>query len=260
MKKSTLALVVVAACAVSVQAAVIDVYRMSNTDLSSPGSDGLYPNWGWISTDGGATTNASAVFDVSTFVADDVAPPQPLAYTITGLDIDGAGGANDAIVVSFTVSTDGQNLQTIWDAGLGVPKNAGWLSSGGNTLNADGEYVQLDFASMSVDLNGGMGNGSGSFNGFSAVRFGSFAAAGEVGVANGLIQDLDTQGKDLDLTAGGLDPNVKMIYDAAQGSVGNGYRPESWSFQVTVIPEPGTLGLVALFGGVLLCRRRRRTR
>jgi hypothetical protein len=254
MKKVLLITAILALGAVAAQATVIELNRFSNTDHSSPGFDGSFPATGWISTDGGSTTNATAVYDVSTFVADDVASPAPLAYTVTGLDIDGVGGANDQVVVNFTVNTDGQNLQTVWSGT--EPQNAGWLSSGGTTLNANGEYVQFDFASMSVDLNGGTGNGSGTFDGFSAVSFGSFTVAGEVGVANGLTLAL-ADGKDLDLTAGGLDSNLQMVYDTAQGSVGGGYRPEAWSFQVTVIPEPATLGMVLVIGAGLLFIRKR---
>ncbi len=219
----------------------INLNKFSNTDHASPGADGAYPVTGWISTDGGSTTNGSAVYDVSTFIADNVAPPQPLTYTVTGLDIDGVGGENDQIVVSFTISGVGGNLQTVWDSGAGVPKNAGWISAGGNTLDADGEYVQFDFASLSVDLNGGTDNGSGTFDGFSEIGIGAFTVAGEVAVANGLTVALDDGlGKTIDLTGGGLDSNLQVIYDTAQGSVGGGYRPEAWSFQVTIniVPVP----------------------
>ena len=213
----------------------IQFNRFSNTDHSSPGSDGSYPATGWISTDGGATPNASAVYDVSTFIADNVVPPQPLAYTVTGLNIDGEGGDNDQVVINFSVSTDGQNLQTVWSGT--EPQNAGWLSSGGTTLNANGEYVQFDFTSLSIDLNGGTGNGFGTFDGFSAVSFGSFTVAGEVGVANGLTQAI-ADGKELDLSDGGLDSNLQVIYDTTQGSVGGGYRPEGWSFQISTSGDP----------------------
>jgi len=215
----------------------IQFNRFSNTDLSSVGAGGTYSAEGWISTDGGSSPNASAVYDVSTFIVENSTAPQPLTYTVTGLNIDGDGGDNDRVVINFSVSTDGQLLRTVWDAATSTPKNAGWLSSGGTTLNANGEYVQFDFTSLSIDLNGGTGNGHGSFDGFSHVGFGSFTVAGEVSVANGLTQAL-TAGKDLDLTGGGLDANLQVIYDTAQGSVGGGYRPEVWSFQISTSGDP----------------------
>ncbi len=257
MKKLVLATAILAIGAVVAQAAVIEMNRFSNSDHSSP-DQGSFPATGWVSTDGGTTTNATAVYDVSTFITDDVASPQPLAYTVTGLDIDGVGGENDQIVVNFIVSGVGGNLQTKWDtSGTPQPGAAGWLSAGGVTLNVSGEYVQFDFASLSVDLNGGTGNGSGTFDGFSEAGIGAFNSVGETAVANGLALEYVADGsKVIDLTGGGLDSNLQVIYDTSLGAVG-AWRPEAWSFQVTAIPEPATLGLVMAFGGGILFIRRK---
>ncbi len=241
---------------VATEAAVIQMNRFSNTDHNSPVTDTQYPAKGWVSTDGGASTNASAVYDVSTFVTNDVALSHPLAYTVTGLDIDGVGGANDKIVVKFTVTGVGGNLQTSW--GNSEPNNAGWLSAGDLTLDADGEYVQFDYVSMSVDLNGGTGNGSGTFNGFSAVEIGAFEG-GDTAVANGITLAYSSGSKTIDLTPGGLDSNLQVIYDSAQGSTGAGYRAADWSFEVEAIPEPASMGLIMAFGGAIFFIRRKLT-
>lgn len=244
------------------QAAMITLNNFSNTDRNSP-STGFANNGTVSGTDGSVDGDASAgdgssgatIFDVSTFVADDVASPAALAYTVTGLNIDGVGGFNDSFVINFTVSTDGQNLQTNWSGT--EPQNAGWLSSGGNTLNSNGELVQFDFSSISVNLNGGSDNGVGSWLGFTGGSIGAFAA-GEIAIVNGNLHEFDVDGNPFDLTAGGNDNNLQVLRDTNAGASGS-YRPESWSFQVevNVVPEPSSAALLGLGGLALILRRRK---
>lgn len=197
----------------------------------------------------------------TTLVTDNTAPPQALAVTVSGLNVDGIGGDNDSVVLAFTVTTDGQNIQTSGTT------QAGWLSSGGVTLNANGEFVQVDYAGMSVDLNGLAGSGNGtsgeSFLGFTGVGLGSWAA-NHVAVVNGISQAYvdGTADKHIALPN---DPSIKSWFDtaantgAALDSAGS-WRPENFDFQfeVNTIPEPTSLGLMAALGGAIFFIRRRR--
>lgn len=252
------------------QAAVINLDALSNTDWASPTTNLAFVNNTIVSLDSvvvgdragspsvGDGSN-TATLDVSTFILDNVAQPATLAYTVGGLNLDGSGGNNDSFVVTLTVTTDGQNIQTLVN-GAPEPRNAGWLSSGGNaaagnTLNTDGEYIQFDFASLIVNLNGGTDNGFGVFDGFTAVRIGAFQT-GEIARVNGIMVNFDTEGPIVDLTPGGLDSSVQISFDSASGSLGT-YRPDNFGLQVSIIPEPSSVALLGLGCVALLSRRRK---
>lgn len=242
---------------------IINLDALSNTDWASPTTNPAYVNNAVVSVDGVVVGNRAgsppavgdgsntATLDVSTFILDDVSQPAPLGYTVEGLDIDGIGGNNDSIVLMLSVSTDGQNIQTVSNAT--EPRNAGWLSSGGATLNADGEYIQFDFTSLVVNLNEGSNNGTGTFDGFTAVRIGGFGA-GDIGLANGIVRSFDDGDLPLiDLTSGGPDSSLRMSF--VDGTTSGTFRPDYFSLQVTagaaVIPEPASLALLGL--GCLSC-------
>lgn len=244
-------------------AAVINLDALSNTDWASPTTNAAFVNNTVVSLDSVVVGNRAgspsagdgsntATLDVSTFILDDVAQPANLAYTVGGLDLDGSGGNNDSFVVTLVVSTDGQNIRTL-DNGS-EPRNAGWLSSGGTTLNADGEFIQFDFLSLSVNLNGGTGNGSGSFDGFTAARVGAFGA-GDIARVNGTNVINGTDSALVDLTPEGLDSNLRFSFETAAGTAGT-YRPDHFSIQLSVVPEPSSITLLGLSSFLLLRRRK----
>lgn len=221
-----------------------------------------------VSVSGAANSTAQGSSDFGTFstalaglVGDNTSPPQTLTHTVSGLTIDGHGLANDSVVLNFTITTDGQNIQT---SGTSA---AGWFSSGATTLNGNGEFVQIDYASMTVTLSGGGATATESFIGFTGVSFGSWAA-GHTATANGLSITFDDQIVDdnrfLDLSGGGADPSLKTLFDTAANN-GSGtdaagsWRPEGWDFQfeVTAVPEPSSTALIGLGGLALILRRRK---
>jgi hypothetical protein len=254
------------------QAAIISLNSFSNTDHASTGTQGngnVSGTGGSVDGDASAGSTDATVFDVSTFVVDNSASSTGnLAYTVSGLDIDGSGGFNDSFVISFTVSGDGQNLQTKWNADDSAPENAGWLSSGGDLLNAAAEYLQIDYNSITVNLNGGSGNGTGTWLGFTAAGVGGFSGS-EVAVFNGITLDnsvdtsksFDFTGADVAYDIGGGNTNdASLLADRRTAAGGSGgWRPESWSFQVdvTAVPEPSAAALLGLAGLALILRRRK---
>lgn len=195
-----------------------------------------------IAIDSAANSTARGTSDQGTFstiladlIADNSAPPGTLAHTITGLTLDETGGANDSIRIEFTVTTGGnQNIQT-----SGTTQN-GWLSPGSTTLNSNGDWIQLSPSLVRVDLNGGTGNGFGSFAGFTQVQLGSWAAD-HIATVNGILFEKPSAG------AGYLtlpnDPNLKALFDTAANTgtakdcVGS-WRPEGWSFQISTSGDP----------------------
>lgn len=190
----------------------------------------------------------------TTLITDNTAPPQTLVVTLSDLNLDDTGGlANDSIALTFTATGDGQNLQT---SGTGA---AGWLSSGGTTLNADGEFVAFTYTSMTITADD-MTGVSASFLGFTEVTMGSWAG-GHISDVNGTAYPYidGVQNKFIELA------NVASVttgYFTTSGSAGS-FRPENYNFQIEIdapvdnIPEPATLGMVAAFGGAILFIRRR---
>jgi hypothetical protein len=184
---------------------------------------------------------------------------QILAYTLTGLNIDGSGGFNDSVVVNFLVTGDSQNLQTVV-TGSNLPKNSGWLSSGAPKLDANGEFVLISNTGVTVNLNGGFDNGTGTWGGFTAASVGGFGATDgglhDEALFNGILRTHvdDNTSKDFDLTVanatydigGGNTNDTSLLadFDTAAGAAGD-WRPEAWSFEITAVPEPSSYALLA---------------
>jgi len=271
MKKTLFTITVVTAFLCTAQAAVVTVSDASNTDWDSPTTNASFVNNAEIRNDGtlvgnraGNGTTNTATYDVSDFIADGDSSGSTLQYTFGGLDIDGIGGFNDQVVINFTV-TGHSTLTTLMDTtpDPDVPRNAGWLSSGGQRLDANGDFTQLDFSTMSVNLNGGSGNGSGTFGGFSEVELGSFNTSGDIAVVNSSSYAFDSVGNIIDLSPGGNDSSLNVSWvDGTSATPGGtpGYRIDNFSFEFTAVPEPGSLALfssgIAL--SILMLRRRRR--
>lgn len=232
--------------------------RLSNTDWDSPDTGGGFVNQATVSVDGfqvADRTNTNGVdLQLTQFISENSSTnPETMIWSITGLDLDGVGGNNDGFTVALTVTNHGELFRTIWSGT--EPQNSGWLSSGGTTLNANGEFISFTFSSLSINLNGGTGNGAGTFDGFSSARVGSFGA-GENAVVNGTAYAFDVYGNDIDLMAGGPDAQLNYTYSTADGATGN-WRPEAWGIQISVVPEPSGSALIGLTGLGFILRRRR---
>ncbi len=253
---------VVGACA-SAQAATISLNGFSNTDHGSTGTMNGTVSGDGVDGDASAGSTGSTVFAVSNDIRNGDSSPQTLEYTVSGLNIDGVGGFNDSFVIQFTVTTDGQNFNVLQDSS-DLPKNAGWLSSGETSLNANGEYVQFQFAAMTVNLNGGTNNGTGAWLGFTSASVGSWGS-NDVATFNGISRAYNSDdSKVFDLTAGGNDNSLIADFDTAANTEGTldaagAWRPEAWSFQVEVnaVPEPSSTALIGLGGFALILRRRK---
>lgn len=253
----------------SAGAVVINLDGLSNTDWASPTdnpSDPTRYNSAVVTVDSvvvgnraGAPTvgdgSNTATLDVSDFLTDGEGDPlgATLAYTVGGLDLDGVGGANDSFVLSFTVTASSGGIGTpgfsVTDVPDDEPLNQGYLNlnTGGN-INESGEFIEFAFSSLSVNLNGGTGNGSGTFDGFAGVTLLNTTGTTNAKI-NGVNQPAGTSV--VDLTPGGLDAGLRM----EDGGAGRFYAG-TWDVQVTVVPEPSSLALLSL-GGLCVLRRRR---
>jgi sialate O-acetylesterase len=152
---------------------------------------------------------------------------QPFQYTITDLDLNGVGGANDSVVINLQADAKRVDIRTTY----------GPMSDAGATCNASGEGIDVEFVSMVVNLDGGTGNGTGTFEGFSGVTLGKFEVIGESATVNGSVYTA----QDTNFTERiSLANDVAIDYAFASGG---GSRLESFDFQidVEVISEPAEL-------------------
>lgn len=119
-------------------AAVITLTGLSNTDWASPtdnSSDPARYNSTIVTqasvvvgdragAPGGVGDGSNtATLDVSTFIVDGSGNPTaaPLTYTVGGLDLDGTGGFNDSFVLTFSVTSGGDPINTSGFAVTDVP-------------------------------------------------------------------------------------------------------------------------------------------
>ncbi|MCH7226879.1 hypothetical protein [Haloferula sp. A504] len=256
MKRSILPLLVLALGLVPAGAVEITLNGLSNTDWASPSdnpSDPTRRNNAVITQDSvvvgdraGAPVvgdgSNTATLDVSDFLEDGEGEPSAatLAYTVGGLDLDGTGGFNDSFVLSFTVTASSGGIGTpgfaVDDVPNDEPLNQGYLNldTGGN-INASDEFINIQFSSLVVNLNGGTGNGSGTFDGFSGVHLLNLTGT-SVPKINGVNTAAGVA--DVDLAPGGLDSGLLMEW----GGTGR-YYAGTWDVQVTIPAAPGQVTL-----------------
>jgi hypothetical protein len=201
-----------------------------------------------ISGDG----TGSATLAVTDQVTNNSTSPQTIEITISNLDINGSSSADDKVILSFIVSTDGQNIQTVTGS-----NQTGWFSSGGGTLNASGEYIRVAFSQLEIQLDGGTdsGNYTGTFNGFTHAEFGSWGT-GDIGTMNGT-----------EITAG-ANPNTTREVDLSgsptyvkveyTGTSAGDFRLKDMNFTFDVVPEPSAFTLFAGTSFLLRIGRRQR--
>ena len=94
------------------------------------------------------------------------AAPQNQVYTLSGLDLEGDGTANDTAVVTFEVTTDSGQI---------VPGGSwGYIKSDSGNLNSSGKYVHYTFTNLVVNLTDSATTGTGTFDGFEAMDMALF--------------------------------------------------------------------------------------
>ncbi|NWK55808.1 sulfatase-like hydrolase/transferase [Verrucomicrobiaceae bacterium N1E253] len=175
---------------------------------------------------------SSGTLTCTTLVADNTsgtAPGQIQQFTISGLDLNNSGGSNDSVAINFRVTGSG-NLQT-------NTSGTGWLSPGGTSLNGNGDEMTVTYESMSVNLDGGTGNGSGSFSGFSAITMGNWDNVNDTATINGeQFSYSGTTNETLPLTDT-TQSSLSFSYTTADGDSG-AWRPLGSHFTIEVNSAP----------------------
>lgn len=217
------------------QAATITVVGAANTsDSAKQGS-----------VSGGGTLSDSIL------VGNNTVSGQPQQFIITGLNLNGS--ADDSVVINFTVTTAGvgSTIQT------SETTSTGWLAGGsGNTMKTDGENLKISLASISVNIDGGTGNGIGTFKGFTGVKMGNWQALGaDIATINGEQFTSVAAAETLVLTDQTSD-SMEFTFTAADGDLGD-WRPlgTNFSIEASAIPEPSSMALLGLGGLALILRR-----
>lgn len=236
----TTALLALALSATAAQAVTIAVTGAANSTAVGSSDFGSFAATELVADD---TANAAAAAD------------RRITYSISGLTIDADGTADDSIFINFLVTTDGQNIQT------SGATQSGWLSSGGTSMNSNGDQLTIAFESISTTLSGGGSATNLSFDGFSAVSWGSWAA-GHVAVVNG-VSNAYVDGT-TDKTQATSGNSLETVYDTAANTgaaldANGSWRAEGWNFSVSVdtVPEPSSTALLGLGGLALILRRRK---
>lgn len=191
-------------------------------------------------------------------VDDTSASGSAITYTVSDLDLDGSGGANDSIVVNFTVLTTpqpGSQIEVNGSAGTN------WISvdSGSGSANFvnSGETLKLQFSSFGLNLNGSILTPTDlTFVGFIGGQLGAgsqgFNDSDETGEVNGQT-----------FTGSDLTDGVFVLSDQTEDHLeltytDTDFRLNDWSFEVSYnsIPEPSIV-ILGCFGLLGLLRRRR---
>ncbi len=226
--KKTLILATSIACAMSAQAATTSL----SLDIGSPsGSDtGLYDT----SVDNDSTS--LTVTRINNFAKNNSGGPGTIDFTITGLNIDGIGAADDTLTVSFDISgTTGATTYgfDFWD-GAGTYGEWGINSDGeggaGRRQINGVETMTVGFASAVVVLGvGGDGGYTATFDGWDTGSFSNTA--------------------DITYTGG------EAAFTAGPGGGGLGLITSDLT--ITAVPEPSSAALLGLGGLALILRRRK---
>lgn len=212
-------------------------------ELTITGANNVQDDWS-----GTQGTSSLGTLSLPVAIQNQISRNGALAYTITGLDLNGVGGNNDSLNISFNVTAERQPVVT--------NQNDGSYLSDGSMIDQSDESLQFTFASLSVNIDGGTGNGIGTFDGFTMIEIGSFKSSdNDVALLNSatITASQDTGKQTIDL--------ADLASIDLGWSAGNGVRFVNFDFKVTAnVPEPRSYGLLvgmACFVGIMLRRRRR---
>lgn len=240
----TAAILGLALTATAANAATISITGAANATNKGAASDGIWTVDGLV---GDNTANGAAAAD------------RTITYTVSGLTLDADGTADDSVTISLLVTTEGGNIQTSGTTA------AGWLSSGGTTMDGNGDQLTIAFDSISANLSGGGSADTLSFDGFSQISWGSWGA-GHVAVVNGVSNAYvdGTTNKTQSVSGNSLvtEFNTAAITGADADAAGT-WRAEGWDFAFTAevnavaVPEPSSTALLGLGGLALILRRRK---
>jgi len=145
-------------------------------------------------------------------------------------------------VLSFTITASSGGVNTpgfaVTDVPDDEPLNQGYLNLTVGNINDPGEFIDFQFSSLVVNLNGATGNGTGTFDGFSGVQLENLNS-GTTADVNGVSYSPGVTGSyDVDLAGGGLDSGL-LLEDGGAGR----FYAGTWSVQVTIPAAPGSIAL-----------------
>jgi hypothetical protein len=176
------------------------------------------------------TTDGIVSFDTS---------PATLTYNVSGLDINGFGGNNDSVDITMSVTT--KSGGTIW---TNAPST---FIGDSSAIQNSTEGLRWDFDSMSVNIDGGTGNGISSFDGFTAITLGQWSFGTDTAIVNGT--SYSAAAASVSFTAAD-----SIVVDWGAGN----FRLGTIDFGFTAaVPEPSSTALLGLGGLALMLRRKR---
>ncbi len=221
-----------------------------------------------------ASTQAALVYDIEVLTQTDAAVANAAVSTTNAPNIDAAGGfgvdlTTDPAVNGTSVSHDFTYFDAAnnvnWGYTLTITAAAdmdGYGNGFGVTGNGSNDFDPGDSATLSLSSAFATANNAGeSVDGFSIlldrVQMTGYTGGGSYSVlANGSTLSGIDSGLDL-----GADADSSIVVTALTGTGDNKWRfgKVGVHTDINVIPEPATLGLVAMMGGGILMIRRRFT-
>ncbi|MDZ8117792.1 PEP-CTERM sorting domain-containing protein [Pontiella agarivorans] len=185
---------------------------------------------------------------------DDTATTFTFDLRWTGLNLDDVGADNDYIDYTFRLTSSNGNVDL---NGQGMRASGGaWQVGDTLTLEYVSSSVTADTAGLSANFTGFTSAGLGTSGNASTANGDSVAALiNGIGVTNVMDGTGAYQYKNKNVDFAATDSVVWELTQRDNTTVNGWTRNMSYGFEI--VPEPGTLGLIAVFGGGVLFIRRR---